>query len=673
MREKAIALFLTAMLALITIGPVIAQTYTLGDYSKPFCTDGDCKNFRIVYGSNAKAEDLAGGSDVIARLSGDSYTLKSTGATTDETTIEGESFRLDASGNEWNYNEDMEDIDNKLTSTDMTFLADGTFDDNKGTNKGDNDYTQKIEFIEGTGLIKFDTKEGGDKNADTYLYFDDSSSKYMYVYTLDFATQVVVANAADLEQNDITIMGTEYNIVDATVSSAGAFTKLVLMGGTSKVTGNHGETFDVTVGDTTYSVTPNVYSSSSTVIFDVTYGGTTETTDALSVGDTYELGDGNLVGLTQMATSAKEGVADTATFFVGANKLTLQSGKKVQVGDEKIDGSTVYIGNSSGGNVDWDTLNITYVPEDDVYLAEDEEYTDPIFGAFKFMFLGMDKTTEHIDIDPEGSTKINLKTTNYDGNEMDFTLWYCNSTACYLGEDDDNQIIITDTTAMTAADVAGSDMSALEGIRFLYDFNNIAHLIEITDIDTTDHQVDFRVITQDNKDYEDNTYTSGSNTGFSILDATFTLNISEDSPYTITFQDITDNSGGVSWITTEYGALIKFSETHQNISITEVDGQISTNCSLVVDTNISLTWDSTNSRINIGQPSGGMSFKRLEDGDNYNNVWTTTYGTYWLYNSDAQGYIDIDYPDEEADAKVYFASTGATTTTTEGTEEGTIK
>jgi hypothetical protein len=42
MREKVIALFLTAIMAAVAFVPAFAQTYTLADYSKPFCVDGVC-------------------------------------------------------------------------------------------------------------------------------------------------------------------------------------------------------------------------------------------------------------------------------------------------------------------------------------------------------------------------------------------------------------------------------------------------------------------------------------------------------------------------------------------------------------------------------------------------------------------------------------------------------
>jgi hypothetical protein len=410
MKEKAIALFLTALLALVIFGPVMAA-YTLSSYAEPFCASGDCKNFRIVYGSNAKAEDLAGGSNIIASLSAESYNLVSTTGSSGTTSVTGgESYRLDASGNEWNYylnttyGEDIEDIDSKLTSSDLDILADGTFKDTKGTNKGDYEYTQKIDFTDNAGYVTFTTKNTGNKEADTYMYWPDTSGKYMFNYTLDFTTVVPYANAADIEQNSIDILGTEYEIVDMT-NGTSQMTTLVLMGGASKVTGNHGETYDVTVGGTSYTVTPYVYGSSDSVIFDVTYGGTTETTDALATGDTFELADGNLIGLTQMATSAKEGVADTATFFVGADKITFTHNNKVKLGSDKVDGSNAIFIDTTGSSEGWDKLIVSYYPKDKIYLAEGEEWTDPIFGIFKFMFLGVDKTTEHIDIDPDGSQK----------------------------------------------------------------------------------------------------------------------------------------------------------------------------------------------------------------------------------------------------------------------------
>lgn len=668
MKEKIIATFLTAIMALTPI--VVALD--LGDYPTFLFVDHNLDAY-VVVGADADPSDVAGAIDLAIRLAGESYEEVTTGAAVAVVTITGEAFRIDASGDEFNYDQDIYDIDKKMTGTDLPILEDQTFDDNKGTNKGDYEYSQKLEFTNTTGLVKFVRKETGDKEADTYLYFDDASSKYMYTYTLDFTTENPTADATDLEQNDITILGTEYTIVDATVTGA-ILSKLVLMGGTSKVTGDHGVAVDVVVGDTTYTVTPKVYSSSSTVIFDVTYDGTTETTDALAAGDTYELGDGSLVGLTSMATSAKEGVADTATFFVGAQKLTLENGQKVKVGDTKVDGTNVYFSNTTSG---WDTVNVTYVPSDDLYIAAGEEYVDPVFESFKFMFEGMDKTTEHIDIDPDGSDKIEIKTTNKDGNVLEFDAFYYLTDTFYLGEDQDNQLIVDEGDILTGTNVGGTDITALEGTRFLYDFDSIAHLVEILDIDTTNSQCDFRVISLGDKDYEDQSCTTDGTaiTTFTFMDSDFQLNITSTGAATssITFTDITDKAGGISMITTEHGALINFTEGGSWINITEVDTSISTGVTLKLSGVVNLTWDSTNERININQPTGVGTFLKKEDGDLYNKEVATTYGTIWAYNSEAQGYVDIDYPDEEADAKVYVAQIGAVSTTTEAAEGETVK
>jgi hypothetical protein len=119
MKEKIIALFLTAIMAATYFSLVLAAN-DLGTYPAPFCSGGVC-NFYAVVGSTSQATDVVGSGDVIARLAGENYILTSTtGGTT--ASVTGEGARVDTASNRVLLGEVLNNARAALTSTDLPIL-----------------------------------------------------------------------------------------------------------------------------------------------------------------------------------------------------------------------------------------------------------------------------------------------------------------------------------------------------------------------------------------------------------------------------------------------------------------------------------------------------------------------------------------------------------------------
>jgi len=333
MKEKIIAMFLTAIMAAVIFAPVLAATYTLGDYSKPFCTGGDCSKFRVVYGSGAKAEDLAGGSDVIARLSADSYTLVSTtGGTT--TSVTGEGARLDTSSNRLLVGEALNDARTTITKTEMpTLLADATLYGDDGVAYP---YTQDIQ-LNANATIHFSRSDNDLTDPKLHIEMTPTSRAPTYTERIIFSKSVPI-NTTNIIDNTIKVFGKEY-----TIGSGSDYNTIILYGGADTQTISEGEEVTITVGGTEYTVGVGGVSSSTVAV--ITVNGVSE---SMTQGNTKKV-SGLDVYLASVYYYPKEGQVSQAKVSLGSQKVTLEDGDEVLIGtSDYVDETYVDI---TGGTV----------------------------------------------------------------------------------------------------------------------------------------------------------------------------------------------------------------------------------------------------------------------------------------------------------------------------------
>ncbi len=655
----------------------------LADYPAPFVVGGKYVDTAII--SSDSQADSASATAILNAFAGLITTSGSTSSTT-TVTVAG-AYKIEKSGNELNFDDDAYDVDSKLDDNDLpVILVDGTFEDNEGTNTGETDYEQFLLFSDNksstdksVGLIydrNLENRADG-KPVTDYLFLSKTSSFSAYTYEWKLNTKVDLADAADLENNVIEILGKRYTIVDATVTS-GNVTKMTLLAGETTDTIATGETVS---GATLISVDSNGNKCT------IEFGGSQKVIDQ---GQTVTFSDGTIIGVSDVIPSNKQADPDHCEVNIGADKVELKNANKVKVNGVEIDGTKTTF--QTGG---LKKFNVTYSPKDRIYMAKGDSYTDPIFSAFKFLYEGVTEDTEDIVIDSIGD-EVTLSTTNKDGDVIDITYCYTNSSKgdLRLGSDVDEQLIVKEGQGLLSAQsTTGSATSIedLEGTKFLYSFNEIAHIIEISNIESgTNNRTDF-VVLDTGTTYSDKDWTADTNQEFTFLANTFKLNFSI-ARQSIVFNDINDKG---ATIFTEYGANITFESLNDTViantglpyidqtnecglTIQEIDTGKETDIPLST-VYVNFTYDTTDSEIEIdtitATKDGRQAWKYAhglatmltrDDDSNNNKVARTPYGTLIHHYNKNDGDVTISYPDEASYGNIFVAPLTSTAVVTGG-------
>ncbi|MCD6367660.1 MAG: S-layer protein [Candidatus Aenigmarchaeota archaeon] len=680
--RKVAAVALGALMAGVSVaGAALAADYTLSDFPAPFVENGT-PNFIIVIGSagtaSGIASDMVGAIDIAARLGGE--TVTTTGGTSG-TTVSG-GVQVKTAGDDLNYGEHIADIiSTGFSDTDFpTLLKKGTYTDSKGTNKNTETYTQEIDFKPpGSGstpesaLVTFDTNDNlDDKPAGTYLYFP--SGKVIYTYTLEFTNPIDVADENDIKSTKIEILGKTYSISGATVSG-GSVTELTLLGGASEQTVNDETPVTVTVNGVDYTVTPSIYGADS-VVFTVSYNGNTETTDEMGEDDTYELADGTEIGVKDILFSTKESKTSAVTFYVGAQKITLSNTDGIKINDEDIDNydTTVTIDSSSN---ELSSISFSVAPSDDMWIGVGEEWTDPVFGAWKVMFPGIEKKTEEISATASGNDGT-LTVKDIAGNELSlpFVVDETNDVAA-PGDDVDNSYTVTVDGHNSPGNMmihdgdkctGSSSVTDCEGTYFLaVNSGGEARIIEIKDIDTTHHQIDFKDKTTGTT-FSDKAYTDGTATDIKLGSFMTIRVLVNETAKSITMTNINDFSGDAAnsdFKTSLSGEVgLAFDGTNTVVTLYDDDGA----------NLFSFNYNVDNDDMAIDTSTSGL-YREKDGSDYYEGIDGQNWGALLKWDSKDKDDLTIEYPEEQAIADVYVAPVGATMTTSTGevTRSGVIK
>jgi hypothetical protein len=645
-----------------------AMAADLSEYPAPFVESGAYNDVAVITSSNGlDANSALLVTNAFAGL------ITATGTSSQSIKSVNGAFQLDKSGNHFNFDDDAYDIDTKLDDSDLpVLLADGKFDDSEGTNTQSTDYTQTIRFADNKtattsdktiALIYDKNTEDPDDTVSDYLFISKSSNLPAWTYELKFNSAVPTADDDDLENNVINILGKKYTITDATVTTANV-TKLTLLAGEVTQTLSSGQTVSgVTL--------VNADSTGNKCMIE--YDGRMY---PISNGQTQTMPDGTIIGVTDVI-STTAGLPDYCELNIGADKVELENGNKVKINGDSVDGTSVVFDSVSGLKL----FNISYIPQEKVYLAEGESFVDPVFNAFKIMYEGLVEDSEEIKIDALGD-QVKLTVKQNDGYLIDTYICYTNSSAAdlRLGEGYDNQLIVMEddwlNTSHVTQTVSSADITELEGTRFLFSYSEIAHIVEITDIDTLNNRTDFKVLDTDSN-YEDQEFTPDIATTYSFLDHNFQL-IYGVTGGNITFEEINDR-GPV--IYTENGLNITFlgsgtanaknDNAYAECNLTLLETDTGKESDLALNTiAINFKYDTTDETIEIEGVTGSNNFVHgstslqvLTDDDNYLKGARTVYGTYVEQYTKNDGEVIVKYPLNAVYGQVYVAPLSASSTT----------
>lgn len=291
-----------------------------------------------------------------------------------------------------------------------TLLKDGTYQNDENS---EFPYTQKINLGDSIKFTHFSDSDYKDKTPT--LGFKVNSGTTILTYTLDWTTDpesdVSSGDLADIETTDITILGKSYYVLDADNSTL----DLTLLDTAEGKIISQNEVVPFTVGSKTYQVSLAYVGSTTTR---VTVDG--ETTNSLSAGGTYKLGDGTYVGIKDIMYDSKDTGISQVELSLGSGKLELiNSAGTVELNDITIDdlNCSVIRGTHSSGKEKLSKLVIVWKLDDETFLTPDMEMEMPGFKAVKLSTTGVAIPGEEKTTVTYGSNDyIELKTTIKDGS-----------------------------------------------------------------------------------------------------------------------------------------------------------------------------------------------------------------------------------------------------------------
>jgi len=684
----------TALMGTALAGGALAAD--LGDYPAPFATNDDFAS-TIVVGASASTADVVGAINVAASLAqtgaeSQEVSVSCAGGVTsvdDGAKIETSSKKVRLSGaNDYG---SVGDVKASLTSNDIDLLAKQTVNYADGTTTTVNQVLTLYTLMNAT--FSEEDNDGDTVDSPRMILRQDTSGNMFQLQITSPAgldiNQSSDSTAADYKSNapglagqGMTIFGKSFTVgTDADITS----TKLILYGGgeeKSLTAGGDPVTFELDGEQHTIQMSSWTGTGTSLkgvfILDGVTYEkaeNTAITVDA-TTNSQITIKDVSEVKMPSVSGGAATESA-TATIFIGSDKLTLQNGNAVKIGDDSVTGSTVTI-TADGSKIK--TITVAYSPDDTLVAEKGGKITDPIFGAFDFVFGGpseddMADSKELFEVS-KSNNKVKLKFSNNAGSDFAIDLATIDSSQAfgtknwYWGGTSGSTKLIT-TQAVT---------NLTKGWSFFISDGTDSYVLKYKSIDTSDNIVTLEDVGS-GEEIEVG-YTAGAGTLY-LGSASFAVTgITTSSPYNLTVADADSGTAGTAGDVVMYtnkGAKFTAFKDNDNsgapvVTFTEFDDQSDTdraafNMTLTHATSGSAGIETVDAAVSASQNGGalvGGSTYNVDDGKTYHGV--TVYGTYMVDDTDSD-FIKLYYPDEQVTADVYVMKAGvdAPTVSSSGT------
>jgi len=428
--KKLAALTGSALMAGLSLAaPVLATSVTkLSDINKLVGVVGSTVNYPVfVIGANAQTSDVAGAVDVAVNLASNAVSSQTISVAGTGVSVTG-GVSMATPTNPVTMWDNFASAKQVLTATDLPdVLASGNYVDAGSVSSP---YSQYLNFANAAakGQVVYETPSGGTAPA-LGLKFTGGAGNQVYTYQLAFTKQISEAitsgSAANMVNTQLNMLGKTWTITAAGVSAVKDLALTLLSGKNSQtVTTETPSTYSV--GDKSYTVTLVAVgtigtSDAATVTISGGNLASPETLQILS-GGTKTLSDGTLVGVTSIFKTTKTGAIDSATVFIGADKLEMEDTDMTDSGyysGIKLNGQTVndvtvsMTGNATGttGTLTLNSIEVKWVPSLEQFVQAGSSLNDPFTnGAFKIYFGGINPALddsanrETITITPSGTT-----------------------------------------------------------------------------------------------------------------------------------------------------------------------------------------------------------------------------------------------------------------------------
>ncbi len=701
-----------------------AMAADLSDYPGMFIEDG-AFNGILVVGADAKAEDVIGITNIATSLQ--SVSVQTTAVAEDTESDEeysvSEGYELCNRNLYPGYN--ISACEPSVDDSDLDLLADDVYHDAEGDNDNDEKYTQILLFqSQATGQFLYTQDDDDAPVADTYIFVDNSNN-FLYNYSLQFDSYISVSNTSDakagddLEGTSLNIQGKSYTITDVRITTVAAalprLAELEMQSGDSVVWMSEGESLTRTIDGVEHTVELMDVSADATEDAG-SCGFKVDGTEVwVDVKDT-ETVNGVTLGITDAKrVNIEAGDQDVCEVAIGAGEVTIRQNDEIQFNNEDVDGTLGLFRAASSvptsGELRWTGFDIGFAPDtDEVFLAPGDEYIDPMFGNFKFVFAGVETGgTETIEF-VAGSTSANIKFKNEDGRlveiplaaDSSFTSGEAATEVIQWGNEapssttaNQDELVYLENEVCTGT----SSVVDCQGAMFLVveSTKAEAHLIQITNIDINDNEINFDDLTYGTTD-DDVSYSdqgAGSTTPVNISNITLKsagaigLLINENGRY-VNFTSTgafnganitTLNRGKLTLHDTVGGAFgNRFSgvigtQAFQGMLFSEYnDGDLSAtlyigpsnvlgplNVTAAYDdvTDNSIEWNSTTVSALTATQGFGL-FDESDENDDFQKFFTKK-GTLITYDREDQQSLVIQHPYDTSYAKLYIAPTDAST------------
>ncbi|MFC1696695.1 hypothetical protein ACFL1H_00020 [Nanoarchaeota archaeon] len=661
-----------------------AMAYDLNDYPEPFVKDGQFDAW-IVVGTNSISADTLGAVDLAVGLQ---YETKvCTDIAGSAPTID-EGVLIDAPGEDFNYGEEIEDIDSTLTSDDLDLLMDGEYDDTEGNNDNEEEYTQEIAFtnLNADLLFAADSEDDNEPTA-TYIQINDDVS--LYTFTLDMDDEIdydgtsATTAADDLEGTKIMIQGQDYTITDIEVDATfDDVTKITLMAGDTVMWMTQGSPITKIISGVEHEV-ELIDVADDEEACGVSVDGTTKWIDL----DQTATINGVEVGVTDaIAVHSATQDTDACEVNLGAMEIILETGEDAKVGGSTIEGAAVTI-TGTGNNDDWDGFNVVYTPEDDIFVPIGGEWIDPVFGQWKIDFDSISQTTEEMDM-KASSDDGELTLLNNRGDELEIPFindgtnvfpgdevlaastlrWVVQDGIAAVGVTANGNLMIADGDgcygskgAAVVAVAADLETACEDTLLLVVGSGGEARIIEITDLDATADEIDLKDLTT-GKTWDDQDYTAVVDLGFADLTITEALGDydgnADANDIRLTF-DMNDGYVGdeanADFETSKAGEIdIEIQGTETNVGFFDDNGG---------DLGVWTFDDDGSNDMEIEKDVGGVddvtTSPTEEDSDIEIGLDNNNWGAIFTWDSDNKDDVSVVYPEEETVANVFIAPVSA--------------
>src|SRR3989344_7945779 len=375
--KKVIRKMVTVGTALAMLGATVsgAAALDLADYPGPFVQNGVySSNNAFVVGAKAAASDTLGLAEIATNLQFQSKTCVP-GGSSGSTTISGDSIGISEGSDLLEVRETVGSVRETLTELDLDGLRGGIVTTDEGTTE----YNQYLRFsVSGESLtspqVNFTSNDANVEDVSDFLVVKEGANinKAFFEYELEFEegleSDIVSNKLDDLEDEELVILGTVYNVVDTRVDTTNNEITLELLGGNVYDVLEEGEEKTYTVNGKDYKVEVLIIEDTSPET--VTFRINGKLTDQMVEGETEVLDDGLLVGVSDLINNdaGEAGSGDILEFYLGANKLELKdteytdSGfeQHVQIDNENIEDAWVQVKINEVSSTELEVTSIKY-------------------------------------------------------------------------------------------------------------------------------------------------------------------------------------------------------------------------------------------------------------------------------------------------------------------------